>query len=296
MSDATGLESIRYRGWSEHLRPAWLAIWPIATTGLRLVLRRKLYWLILALGLFHFLFFFAVIYLKWQIRVENPGFAQFVDRVLESATGAGKTYRDFLSKQGLVTMVLLALAGEVLVGGDFQHGGLTFYLSRRVGRLHYLLGKLLAIGLLVAMVTTLPALVLYLEYGLLGDGWAYFRDEWRILLGIFGYGLAMAATLSLLLMAMAAWLRTTVPMVMGWACVFVLAPALGRLLSVTYHQPRWQLLALWRDIYLLGTWCFNALSPKESLLLAPASWLVLAVAVVSLAAIVPTIRAVKVVA
>src|SRR4051812_42139749 len=100
--------------------------------------------------------------------------------------------------QGTVTMLLLAFAGALVVGDDMRQGGLTFYLSRRIGRWHYVLGKLLSIGLLVSLTTMLPALVLYVEFGMLTDSFTYFRENLGILRGILGYGLVLAVTLSLL--------------------------------------------------------------------------------------------------
>ena len=167
------IQSSAYRDWAERLRPAWMTIFPIAWTGVRLVLRRKLFWLLLGLALVNFLFLFATIYLKFQISVENPMIGRFVDRVLSGATGDGMTYLAFMFGQGTVTMLLLALAGELLVGSDYYEGGLTFYLSRRIGRRHYVVGKLLAIAILVSMTTTIPALILYAQYGLLSESLTY---------------------------------------------------------------------------------------------------------------------------
>ena len=284
-----------YRDWSGRLRPAWWACWPIAWTGVRLVLRRKLFWLLLGLALFDFLFFFATIYLKAQVNVQNPAIAGFVDQVLSSVTGAGKTYREFMFAQGTVTMLVLAFAGELLVGGDYEQGGLTFYLSRAVGRRHYVLGKLLAIGLLVTMTTTGPALILFLEYGLLTNSLSYFQENWRIVLGILGYGAVMSVSLSLLLFALASWLHKNVPLVMSWACIFVLLPAVAEILRHTYNTRHWRLLMFWRDLRLLGSWCFGALSDKDDPLLAGAACVVLAVWIVCILAIIPRVRAVRVV-
>jgi len=297
MNDETTIEAARYRAWSERLRPGWLSAWPIARTGVGLVLRRKLSWFLLGLALLHFLFLFATIYLKAQIRVQNPAVSRFVDSVLSSVAGAGRTYRDFMTAQGTVTMLLLAFAGEVLVGNDYRHGGLVFYLSRRVARRHYVVGKLLSIALLVELTTALPALILYAEYGLLTESMSYFAENTRILWGILGYGLVMAVTLSLLLFALAAWLPRTVPLVMAWSCIFVLLPAFGAILRSAYGDRRWLLVALWRDLRLIGSWCFGALDPvRESPLLAGAVAVVAAVCVASAAAIVPRVRAIKVVA
>jgi len=285
-----------YRDWSGRLRPAWWACWPIAWTGVLLVLRRKLFWLLLGLALLDFLFFFATIYLKAQVSVQNPAVAAFVNQVLSSVTGAGKTYREFMFAQGTVTMLVLAFAGELLVGGDYDQGGLTFYLSRAVGRRHYVIGKLLAIALLVNMTTAIPALILFVEYGLLTNSLSYFRENWRIVLGILGYGAVMAVSLSLLLFALASWLHKNVPLVMSWACIFVLLPAVGEILRHTYDDRRWRLLMFWRDIRLLGSWCFDALSDNDVPLLTGAVWVVLAVWVVCILAIIPRVRAVRVVA
>jgi ABC-type transport system involved in multi-copper enzyme maturation permease subunit len=272
-----------------------MACFPIAWTGVRLVLRRKLFWLLLGLALLNFLFLFALIYLKAQISVENPTVGRFVDQILTSVTGAGRTYRDFMFAQGTVTMLLLAFAGEMLVGSDYYQGGLTFYLSRRIARRHYVAGKLLAIGLLVSMTTTLPALVLYMEYGLLTNSMDYFRENLRILGGILGYGVVMATALSLLLFALASWLQKSVPLVMSWACVFVLLPALGEILRQVYDDRHWRLLMFWRDIRLVGDWCFGSVSPAYSGHVGWAALIVAAVSVVCLLVSIPRVRAVRVI-
>jgi ABC-2 type transport system permease protein len=290
------IESAGYRGFSDGPRPHWMACWPIARTGVLLVLRRKMFWLLLALALMNFLFVFATIYLKAQISAQNPAIREFVDQILRSVTGSGKTYRDFMFAQGTVTMLLLAFAGAMLVGDDHRQGGLTFYLSRRIGRVHYVAGKLLAIGLLVSLTTTLPALVLYVEYGLLTDSTTYFRENLRILFGILGYGAVLAVTLSLLLFALASWLEKTVPLVMSWACLFVLVPAIGMILRRVHDDRHWLLLLLWQDVRLLGSWCFGALNPeRDGPLLGWAALVVAAVCVASAVALVPRVRAVKVV-
>lgn len=290
------IESTRYRDWSGRLRPGWLACWPIARTGLLLVLRRRLFWLLLGLALLNFLFVFATIYLKAEVVSQNPGLRRFVDQVLSSVTGTGETYRDFMFAQGTVTMLLLAFTGALLVGDDMRQGGLAFYLSRRISRWHYVAGKLLAIGTLVSLTTTIPALVLYMQYGLLTESTDYFRENLGILRGIIGYGLILSVTLSLLLFAMASWLRKTVPLVMMWACLFVMVPALAALLQRAFDDRNWLLLMLWRDIRLLGTWCFGGIDTDSELqLLQPAAWIVTGVCVLCLVVLIPRVRAVEVV-
>ena len=284
-----------YRDWEDRLRPAWMASLPIAWTGVRLVLRRKLFWLLLGLALINFLFLFATIYLKAQISVENPAVGRFADHVLTGVSGNGETYLVFMFGQGTVTMLLLALAGELLIGSDYYEGGLTFYLSRRIGRRHYVAGKLLAIATLLSMTTTIPALVLYAEYGLLTDSLTYFRETPRILLGILGYGAIMAVAVSLLLFALASWLQKTVPLVMSWACIFVLLPALGEVLRHVFDNRMWRLLSFWRNLRLLGSWCFGALSEQDMQHIEWAAVVVLILCIICALISLPRVRAVRVI-
>ncbi len=290
------VDSVGFRGWSEQLASPWLASWSIARTGLLLVLRRKLFWILLGLALLNFLFMFALIYLKAQLSAQNPAIERFVDRILTSVTGTGDSYLNFMFLQGTVTMLMLAFAGEVLVGSDFQQGGLTFYLSRRISRRHYALGKLLGIGMLVSITTTIPAVILFIEYGAMTDSLTYLRENWRILLGILGYGTVMATVLSLVLFALAAWLQKTVPLVMAWAALFVLLPVLGRILSRVQDEESWLLIMLWRNLRLLGSWCFGSVDAgEETELIGWAASVVLIVCAASVAAIIPRLRAIRVV-
>ena len=112
------------------------------------------------------------------------------------------------------------MAGSVLVGNDFQFGSLPFYLSKPLSPWHYLAGKCLAVAAIVNLMTTVPALALYFQYGVL-TSWDYFLEDWRLLFGILGYGLELTICLSLMLVATAGWLRRTVPMIMAWTTIFI---------------------------------------------------------------------------
>ena len=136
-------------------------------------------------------------------------------------------------------------------------------------RWHYLLGKCLAVAVFVNLMTTLPALVLFVQYGLL-DSWSYFADNGRLLAGILGYGLLLTVCLSLMIVSMAVWLRRTVPLIMTWTTVFIFCRLLGAALveGFRYH-PRWRLMDLWNDSYLIGSACMGvALDPNRQ----PAVW------------------------
>jgi ABC-type transport system involved in multi-copper enzyme maturation permease subunit len=260
-----GASLLHYRPWRGRFhRPAW-AVWPIARISLWMIFRRKMFWVLYALGLLiFFMFFFGQYLLSWAesqtaeqsvniglVRAEPTRLIQILREVMR-LNGSGYTYRNFFWYQGYMVMIVLALAGSILVGNDFQFGSLPFYLSKPLSRGHYVLGKCLAVAVFVNLMTTLPALILFVQYGFL-DSWSYFIDNGRLLAGILGYGAVLTVCLSLTLVATATWLRRTVPMIMIWTTLFFFFRLLAiALVDGFRYDPRWRLIDLWNNMYLVG--------------------------------------------
>lgn len=280
-----GLGLLHYRPWRGQLHGAMSAVWPIARVSLWMILRRKLFWALYALALFVFLmFFFGQYLLAWaETQVgeatvmvgpmrTKPADLIEIFRTALKLNGTGETYRNFFWWQGYMVMIVLALAGSILIGNDFHFGSLPFYLSKPVNRWHYLGGKCLAVAVFVNLLTTVPALVLFIQYGLLAS-WHYFVGEGTtialgslafnlpvnpLLLGIIGYGLVLTVCLTLMLLATATWLRRTVPMIMVWTTFFLFLRLLGAaLVDGLHYDARWRLIDLWNSSYLVGNACLG---------------------------------------
>jgi hypothetical protein len=274
-----GVELLHYRVWEGRFRhPLWSA-WPVARTSLRMLLRRKLFWALYAAALLIFLMFFFGGYLLSWAETQIPSgpiqwgrFQAEPDRLVRSLrqglrvlNGSQDTFAYFFLYQGAMVMVVLALAGSVLVGGDFLHGSLPFYLAKPLSRWHYVLGKCLAVGVVVNLLTTVPALLLYAQHAL--DDWDYFTDPdfflrtgtgegpagVPLLLGVLGYGLVLTVCLSLVLVAAASWARRTMPLVLVWTTVFLFFRLLAAVLvDGLRYGARWRLMDLWNDLRLVG--------------------------------------------
>src|SRR5262249_29653601 len=81
--------------------------------------------------------------------------------------------------------------------------------------------------------------------------------------GILGYGAVLTVCLSLLLLASAMWLRRTVPLIMMWTTLFLFCRLLARALVLGLrYNPRWRLIDLWNDMYLVGNWCLRMEPPN----------------------------------
>jgi len=262
---------LKYRAWRGEFRPPAFAAVAMARASLKLMFRRKLFWALYALAMLIFFFFFYGQYLVVWIQLQTANqsvmlgglslrigeLTKFLDKL--NLNGTPHTFGNFIWFEGYIAMIVLALAGAVLVGNDFHFGSLPFYLSKPIRKWHYILGKCLGIGAFVNLMTTIPALILYLQAGLLYDWKTYYIDHFPILLGILAYGVVLTSTLSILLVATAVWVRRTVPLMMVWSGLFVLCRVLGGfLVDGQQLDPRWRLIDLWNDMYLVGLWCLGA--------------------------------------
>ena len=266
---------LHYRPWRGQLGAPQLSVWPIARTALAMIFRRKLFWVLYAFGLLiFFMFFFGQYMLAWAVsqlseqtvrvgivRAEPERLVHLLREVLR-LDGSAYTYRNFFWYQGYMVMIVLAFTGSILVGNDFHFGSLPFYLAKPLGRWHYVLGKCLAVGVFVNLMTTLPALILFVQYGLIDPDaestFSYFASSRWLFVGILGYGLLLTACLSLVLVAAATWLRGTVPMIMTWTTLFFFFRLLAVSLVDGFHyDPRLRLIDLWNDTYLVGNLCLG---------------------------------------
>jgi ABC-2 type transport system permease protein len=265
--------NLTYRTLTSARTGPWRGATAIARVSLGLLMRRKMFWALFSCSVLIFLFYFFSQYLMVflenrvaEATVRTGGmFGMMIRpdafvRTLRDALhmdGTADTYGDFMWTEGYIVMIVLAFAGSILIGNDFLHNSLPFYLSKPLGRRHYLFGKAMAVALLVNAMTTIPAVCLFLEFGFI-DTWSYYFEQWRLLFGILAYGTMLTVTLSLLLIFTSAWLRKTVPLVMVWSATFVLARLIQRwLVDGLSLSPKFRLIDIWNNMYLFGQWCFG---------------------------------------
>ncbi len=263
-----------YRPWRGALRGPWYGMWAIARSSLFLLLRRKMFWALYGVSAMVFLLFFYGQYLHSWLQTQIPDEPIRLGSGMVGATvkpkelidifrkilhldGSGYTFRNFIKFESQIVMIVLALAGAVLIGNDFRFGSLPFYLSKPLHRWHYLGGKFLAVGILINLMITLPAVLLFVEYGFI-DSWDYYWDSIHLLVGIVIFGALITIVLGLLLLATATWLRRTMPIIMVWTTLFVFSGGLSDLLVISFRlDSRWRLIDIWNNLYLVGNWCLQ---------------------------------------
>lgn len=293
------IDAGHYRSWNGKLRAPLAASTAVARTALRQLFRRKIYWVVLAVGLGQFIVYASVIYGLTQMQMPERSKEMLLRQFNFSPSSVDPQetgYLQFVEAQSLIVMILLALCGSLLVGSDFRDGVLPFYLSRRIERRHYLLGKLLAIFVVVWLLTVVPALVLFIEFGLFTTSFDYWLQNWRIVPALLGYGLVLGGVLAIWITALSAYLQRLAPIAVTWTSLFVLCGRLAWSLRDSTGDRRWLLLDPWRDLRLAGRLFFGVFNDgTDRQLSVRAAQILAVVTVIAIAALIRRVRAVEVV-
>lgn len=293
------LDQAHYHGWQGRLQSPWWACLAIVRVAMLQVFRNKAYWLVLGLGTLRFLAFWSIIYAVTQFTLPPDAKKFFLQQFGFSAdvdANQDNGYITFIQGQSVIVMILLAFSGSLLVGSDFRLKALPFYLARRIDKRHYIVGKLLAVSAVVSVLTIVPALLLFLEYGMFTSSTDYWVENWRVAVSVLAFGLVICAVNSILLVTISAYLQRIVPITITWASLFLLLGRVGDYLFRETQVEYWKLLDPWRDMRLVGQLCFGTFRRDVDEELA---WWALAILVsiccAALVALVHRVRAVDVV-
>ncbi len=251
-----GLKPLGYRTWAGKRKGAGFRFWPIARSSLVVILRRKIFWIFLLFFLLNFLFASGLIYFVAQLEGQLGMRLPFPNEAREEFlfTGTGTAYQKFIAFQGPMVMMMLALAGSLLVGNDFRTNALTFYLSKPIGKLDYFLGKFLAAFTLPALVTLVPALILFVEFGAYTESLDYYADHLHVLAAIIAHGVLVCSVMSVLLLGVSSLLKKTIPILLTWGGIFVFLPAVAGIIRMAFEERNlpgywyWGLLDIWSDL------------------------------------------------
>lgn len=115
-------------------------------------------------------------------------------------------FLQLLIAQCWMALLPAAWIGPRLISQDLSHNALPIILSRPITRREYVLGKLVVLWGFLSAVTWLPMLLLFVfQARMSAVPWA--ADHWFIATGTFAGSIIWIALLSLLTLALSAWVR-----------------------------------------------------------------------------------------
>lgn len=187
----------------------------------------------------------------------------------------------FRYPQGMMILFLVGTITPSLISRDIRSKAFLLYFSRPIGKLEYLLGKFFIPATFIFLVTTLPAITLYIFGILMSPDLSVFWSTWDVPLRIFaGTAVLVLPTCSVALMfssltqesrfASFSWFAFWTLGHAAWlAVVFSRAARLGQLLPFdpsVMSDPavrRWGLVSIYNNLGEVQGWIFGFASFDE---------------------------------
>ena len=146
-------------------------------------------------------------------------------------------FLNFLGWQSMLALFLAAFVGPGRVSPDLSNGGLPLYLARPFSRVEYVLGKMLILVTVLSLMTWVPGLLLFGLQGYL-EGWTWVSANARIGVAFFVGSWIWILLLSLLALALSAWVKWKPAAGALMFGVFFVASAFGGTINLVQHT-RW---------------------------------------------------------
>lgn len=231
-----------YRHWEGKLKSHSFRWWVIAFEGLKVVLRRKLFViLILIPAIIQFFVFGGLVY-----GVNTYGaFANF------NLITPDFFYR-FCFQQTFFILMICVFAGSGLIANDLKSNALQLYLSKPLTRFDYIAGKSVTILIMLECITFIPGVLLFLENSVLSQESTFIREQYWIIGSIFLYSLILSVPITFLTLALSSITKNNRYAAIILMAIIIGTPVLGELLKVTF-KARWaNYIQYWYNINILG--------------------------------------------
>ena len=241
-----------YRHWHGTLKPRNATRWWIITKAeLKLLAQRKFVRLIVAIPPLIYVFVHAIlIYLSNQVPGAtlpfniDPGFFQnFLFRLLP------------IPSAFLIALIAI-FGGSGLIANDLKNNALSLYLSKPISWIDYLIGKFAVIGILLACLTLIPGLLLFLEHLLLTDT-SFFKAHYWLPLSIIAYSVILIISASLLMLLFSSLTSNPRYATIGFCAVWFGTPVIYEVLKEITRTSSVALVSLWANYDRLGTGLFG---------------------------------------
>jgi len=263
--------------------PRW---WVIAQTSLRLSwksqwLRRMLFlaWLP-AIGLGMLLFFYEfsltqpVDQMATHALLRNlPNSSSVVNSILENPEESRREVWAYLLltlfryPQGLLMVLVVALVAPPLISRDMQSRAFLLYFSRPLDRFDYLFGKMIVVWTYLALITTVPALALYVLGVFLSPDFNVVWDTWDLPLRILCASVWLIVPTTALAMCFSSMTKESRFAGFAWVAIWALGwvayaslTALdlqGQQLNGNVFESRWTLISLYHTLGQVQIWVFG---------------------------------------
>ncbi len=327
-SNRRGVNRLGYRGWSGRLESGWMRWTVISSVGIRRAwqsrwLRRMLLlaWLpAVSFGIGFFLWEQAVLYPEWRQTLTPflqamPPTAEF-NQIRESVrTGNMESSRHtvwawllqtlFRYPQGVLMVMVVGLIAPPMISQDVRSRAFLLYFSRPLTRGEFLLGKLASVWAYLSVISTMPALALYVLGVLLSPNLSVVSATWDIPFRIVAASMVLMLPTSVLALCFSSLTQESRYAGFAWFAVWILgwftyaagtaAETLNALresnrsgAQLVLEQSSWTHVSLYHTLGRVQSWVFGFADFREVLL---STVILVAVTVIALAILLRRISA-----
>lgn len=164
--------------------------------------------------------------------------------------------------QGFLAFLLAFLVGPALVAPDLRNNGMPLYLSRPFTRTEYVLGKMTVLAVMLSLITWVPGLLLFAFQAYL-DGWTWFSENSFVAFALFFGNWAWIVTLSLLALAISAWVKWKPVARIAMATVVLVSQGFAKALDERLDTWAGRLISVWDSAMTLWGSLFHVPPPLD---------------------------------
>ena len=141
-------------------------------------------------------------------------------------------YNTFLRFELWFSMILIVMVGPNLISQDLRYNALPLYFSRPLRRIDYFLGKLGVILAFLSMVIIVPSIIAYVLGLLFSLDLTILRDTFGLLLATIAYGLVIALSAGLLILALSSLSRNSRYIALFWLGIWLVSNVTAGMLEM----------------------------------------------------------------
>jgi ABC-type transport system involved in multi-copper enzyme maturation permease subunit len=165
---------------------AWMVI---ARNGILTIVKKRLFLGLLLLSWLPFIIAAVTVYLATQF----PQFSSLLGLTAQR-------YRDFLGTQSLFVFLITVWVGAGLIANDKRANALQIYLSKPLGRVEYIAGKLAILAAFLLLVTWVPGILLLFLHVLFNGSFTFLKQNFYLFpaVTVFAFLQVLVASFSML--------------------------------------------------------------------------------------------------
>ncbi len=178
---STPIADLSYRNYDGQLEAPTFRWWVVAKMSMRMAIKKRGFWVWSCISAYWYLILGAIYYFVDVLGQQSAGQVNFIF----ASTVWKDKFLDAFSISQMLLFIVALLIGVGTIANDNRANALLVYLSKPCTKADYLIGKWVAIFLLLLAVTAVPALLFYAycfmsfrQYGFVTQDPAFF---WKLL-------------------------------------------------------------------------------------------------------------------